>query len=85
MSSTTRSRTGGIDGFFQISERGSTVGREVRGGVVTFFTMAYIIVLNPLILGRRRQRREVPRRRQRAGLRPGRGCHRAGGRRDDDR
>ena len=34
-----------------ISERGSTVAREVRGGVVTFFTMAYIIVLNPLIIG----------------------------------
>ena len=41
---------GGLDGFFKISERGSTVGREVRGGVVTFFTMAYIIVLNPIIL-----------------------------------
>ncbi|MGI8899398.1 MAG: NCS2 family permease [Nocardioides sp.] len=40
-----------MDTFFKISERGSTVGREVRGGVVTFFTMAYIIVLNPLILG----------------------------------
>ena len=24
--------------------------REVRGGVVTFFTMSYILVLNPLIL-----------------------------------
>jgi adenine/guanine/hypoxanthine permease len=44
-------RRSGIDGFFRISERGSTLGREVRGGVVTFFTMAYIIVLNPLILG----------------------------------
>jgi AGZA family xanthine/uracil permease-like MFS transporter len=41
----------GIDRFFKISERGSTVGREVRGGIVTFFTMAYIVVLNPLILG----------------------------------
>jgi AGZA family xanthine/uracil permease-like MFS transporter len=41
----------GLDGFFKISERGSTVSREVRGGFVTFFTMAYIIVLNPLILG----------------------------------
>ncbi len=41
----------GIDGFFKISERGSTLGREVRGGVVTFLTMAYIVVLNPLILG----------------------------------
>ncbi len=40
-----------VDKFFRITERGSTVGREVRGGVVTFFTMAYIIVLNPLILG----------------------------------
>jgi adenine/guanine/hypoxanthine permease len=40
-----------VDKFFKISERGSTVGREVRGGVVTFITMAYIIVLNPLILG----------------------------------
>ena len=43
--------TSGLDRFFQISERGSTLTREVRGGVVTFFTMAYIIVLNPLILG----------------------------------
>ena len=40
-----------VDKFFKITERGSTVAREVRGGVVTFFTMAYIIVLNPLILG----------------------------------
>lgn len=40
-----------MDTFFQITQRGSTVGREVRGGIVTFFTMAYIIVLNPLIIG----------------------------------
>ena len=40
-----------MDQFFRISERGSTIGREVRGGIVTFFTMAYIIVLNPLIIG----------------------------------
>ena len=40
-----------LDSFFKISERGSTVGREVRGGLVTFFTMAYIVALNPLILG----------------------------------
>ncbi len=39
-----------VDKFFKITERGSTVGREIRGGVVTFFTMAYIIVLNPIIL-----------------------------------
>ncbi|HCB03495.1 MAG TPA: NCS2 family permease [Nocardioides sp.] len=41
----------GLDGFFKISERGSTYGREIRGGLVTFFTMGYIVVLNPLILG----------------------------------
>ncbi|GAA4688303.1 putative MFS transporter, AGZA family, xanthine/uracil permease [Promicromonospora umidemergens] len=42
---------GAIDRFFKISERGSTVWTEVRGGLVTFFTMSYIVVLNPLILG----------------------------------
>lgn len=40
-----------LDRYFQISTRGSTLGREVRGGLVTFFAMAYIIVLNPLIIG----------------------------------
>jgi adenine/guanine/hypoxanthine permease len=40
-----------IDRFFKISERGSTIGTEIRGGLVTFFTMSYIIVLNPLIIG----------------------------------
>ncbi|MFB8774979.1 NCS2 family permease [Streptomyces broussonetiae] len=42
---------GGLDRYFKISERGSTLGREVRGGFATFFAMAYIIVLNPIILG----------------------------------
>jgi AGZA family xanthine/uracil permease-like MFS transporter len=46
-----RGPANGVDRFFKITERGSTVGREVRGGFVTFFTMAYIVVLNPLILG----------------------------------
>src|SRR4051812_11700427 len=40
----------GLDRFFQISVRRSTMGREVRGGFTTFFTMAYIVVLNPIIL-----------------------------------
>src|SRR4051812_46105056 len=40
----------GLDRFFSISARRSTVGREVRGGITTFFTMAYIVVLNPIIL-----------------------------------
>ncbi|PAZ13533.1 MFS transporter [Streptomyces sp. SA15] len=42
---------GALDRFFKISERGSTLPREIRGGFATFFAMAYIIVLNPIILG----------------------------------
>ncbi|WP_448059165.1 NCS2 family permease [Cellulomonas hominis] len=58
MSSTTTARgsrtappRNAVDRFFKISERGSTIGTEVRGGLVTFFTMSYIVVLNPLIIG----------------------------------
>ncbi|WP_241976661.1 MULTISPECIES: NCS2 family permease [unclassified Cryobacterium] len=40
-----------MDRYFEITRRGSTYGREVRGGLVTFVTMAYIVILNPLILG----------------------------------
>ena len=39
------------DRWFHLTARGSTTGRELRGGLVTFFTMAYIVVLNPLIIG----------------------------------
>ena len=39
-----------LDRFFEITDRGSTLGAEVRGGLVTFIAMAYIIVLNPIIL-----------------------------------
>jgi len=45
------SGTSAVDRWFMLTERGSTYGREVRGGLVTFFTMAYIVVLNPLIIG----------------------------------
>ncbi|MFD8528798.1 NCS2 family permease [Streptosporangium canum] len=40
-----------FDRFFELSARGSTVGQEVRGGLTTFMAMAYIILLNPIILG----------------------------------
>ncbi|EME23018.1 NCS2 family permease [Rhodococcus triatomae] len=40
-----------LDNYFKITERGSTMNREVRGGLVTFVAMSYIVVLNPLILG----------------------------------
>ncbi|WP_084077317.1 NCS2 family permease [Demequina sp. NBRC 110057] len=42
---------GRVDGYFEITERGSTFAQEIRGGLTTFFTMAYIVVLNPLIIG----------------------------------
>ena len=38
------------DAYFYVSDRGSTLWREFRGGLATFFTMCYIIVLNPIIL-----------------------------------
>ena len=40
-----------VDRFFQISDRGSTITRELRGGLTTFVAMAYIVMLNPQILG----------------------------------
>ncbi|MER6163669.1 NCS2 family permease [Streptomyces violaceorubidus] len=39
-----------LDRYFHISHRGSTVAREVRGGITTFMAMAYIVLLNPVIL-----------------------------------
>ncbi|MEV0592520.1 NCS2 family permease [Nonomuraea cavernae] len=39
-----------LDRLFELSGRGSDAGREVRGGVTTFMAMAYIILLNPIIL-----------------------------------
>jgi adenine/guanine/hypoxanthine permease len=44
-------RVSAVDDYFQITARGSTWGREIRGGLATFFTMAYILALNPLIIG----------------------------------
>ena len=41
---------GGITGYFQLAERGTTVRTEILGGITTFATMAYIIVVNPAIL-----------------------------------
>lgn len=42
---------GRLDRFFEITSRGTTWVTEIRGGVLTFVTMAYIVILNPLILG----------------------------------
>ena len=50
MAKAASARRGGLDGYFGISERGSTVRTEVVAGITTFMTMAYILFLNPLIL-----------------------------------
>ncbi|MFE7182821.1 NCS2 family permease [Streptomyces erythrochromogenes] len=39
-----------LDRYFHITHRGSNVGNEVRGGITTFMAMAYILLLNPLLL-----------------------------------
>jgi AGZA family xanthine/uracil permease-like MFS transporter len=41
----------GLDRFFELSARGSTWRREIGAGVTTFLTMAYILFLNPAVLG----------------------------------
>jgi len=40
-----------INKFFEIEKRNSTIKKEVIGGATTFLTMAYIIFVNPGILG----------------------------------
>ncbi|MBF8289839.1 MAG: transporter, partial [Chloroflexi bacterium] len=40
-----------IASYFKFAERGTSLSTEVRAGVTTFAVMAYIIFLNPLILG----------------------------------
>src|SRR3954452_9476286 len=40
----------GLERRIQLRERGTTVRREVLGGVVKFLTMAYIVFVNPAIL-----------------------------------
>jgi AGZA family xanthine/uracil permease-like MFS transporter len=37
--------------YFQLSAQGTTVRREVIAGLTTFLTMAYIVVVNPSVLG----------------------------------
>lgn len=40
-----------IEKLFKISENGTTVKTEVIGGITTFMTMAYILAVNPNLLG----------------------------------
>lgn len=38
---------GKVDNFFKISERGSTFGRELFGGIINFLVISYILVVIP--------------------------------------
>jgi AGZA family xanthine/uracil permease-like MFS transporter len=40
-----------LDRYFDVSARGSTISTELRAGAATFLTMAYILFVNPQILG----------------------------------
>ena len=40
-----------MEKFFKLQERGTTVGREVVAGITTFLAMAYILAVNPGMLG----------------------------------
>ncbi len=42
---------GRLESFFRISERGSSVRIEIVAGITTWLTMAYILFVNPAILG----------------------------------
>src|SRR5512140_198098 len=43
---------GALDAFFGLTKRGTNVRTEVIAGVTTFMTMAYIVFVNPAILGK---------------------------------
>ena len=40
----------GIDGYFALTQNGTSVRTEVFAGLTTFLTMAYIVLVNPAIL-----------------------------------
>lgn len=50
MAMTPPRETSWLERRFHVSERGSTVVTEIRAGITTFLTMAYIIFVNPAIL-----------------------------------
>ena len=47
----TQTWAGRLDRYFALSERGTSTRTEVVAGTTTFLTMAYIVLVNPAILG----------------------------------
>ncbi|MDQ6836566.1 MAG: hypothetical protein M3016_10310 [Actinomycetota bacterium] len=50
MPGTARGRIDRLDGWFDITARGSTHRAEIVGGATTFLTLVYIVFVNPSIL-----------------------------------
>ena len=50
MASNVDATQSGLDSYFKITERGSSLRTEVRAGLATYLVMAYIVFLNPIIL-----------------------------------
>ena len=44
-------QTSKIGKFFELEERKTSFTQEFQGGTATFLTMAYILAVNPMILG----------------------------------
>ena len=44
-------RAGWLERVFHLGENQTTVSRELLGGLTTFMAMAYVVVVNPRILG----------------------------------
>ncbi len=44
-------QNGVIERIFHVAENNSTISRELLGGLTTFMAMAYVVVVNPRILG----------------------------------
>ena len=40
-----------LDRYFKLSDRGTTIGKEIRAGTASFLTISYILLVNPAILG----------------------------------
>ena len=40
-----------LERLFSIKEKGSTTKTEIIAGITTFFTMVYIVFVNPSVLG----------------------------------
>jgi adenine/guanine/hypoxanthine permease len=50
--STTGTHVGALDRFFGLSAAGTDASTELRAGLATFLTMAYIMFINPIILSK---------------------------------